>query len=130
MKRSQYDIDEVTGCWNWSGARHPSGYGRLKVGGKQLYAHRYMYEKVRGRIPDGRVIDHLCRNRSCVNPDHLEVVTQTENMRRGLVAKLTLEQVNEIRAQAGKVKQSELGATYCGSQLTISRILRRQNWRD
>lgn len=76
-------VDPVTGCHNWTGAKNPKGYGRMKVGGRLLLPHRVAYEAARGSIPDGLVIDHLCRNPACCNPDHMEVVTQAENVRRG-----------------------------------------------
>jgi len=71
------------GCWHWVGALQPNGYGRVKVGGRALMAHRAVYEAVCGPIPDGLQLDHLCRNRGCVNPAHLEPVTQLENTLRG-----------------------------------------------
>lgn len=70
-------------CWMWNGSVESKGYGRLHFGGKALKAHRVAYELHRGRIPQGLTIDHLCRNRRCVNPWHLEVVTNRENVLRG-----------------------------------------------
>ncbi len=67
-----------SGCWLWTGGITPRGYGY----GKSKHAHRYSYEAFVGPIPDGLEIDHLCRVTSCVNPDHLEPVTQRENQRR------------------------------------------------
>lgn len=73
-----------SGCWLWSGHLDRNGYSRLSVEtGKQVFAHRWAYEKFRGPIPAGMVLDHLCRVPSCVNPDHLEIVTIGENVRRG-----------------------------------------------
>jgi HNH endonuclease len=74
-------------CWVWTGRHGPFGHGRFLVGGKgskQATSHRYAYEMIVGPIPDGLVLDHLCRNPSCVRPDHLEPVTQRENLLRGL----------------------------------------------
>jgi hypothetical protein len=70
-------------CWEWMGAKNPHGYGRFWVGRKCYQAHRVIYEGAVGTIPDGLVIDHLCRVRHCVNPSHMEPVTDLENRRRG-----------------------------------------------
>jgi hypothetical protein len=68
------------GCWIWCGQIHTGGkYGRTSLNGRKVYAHRLMYEIYHGPIPDNLHIDHLCRNTLCVNPDHLEAVTQREN---------------------------------------------------
>lgn len=76
--------DAVSGCWNWTGSRNNMGYGTLAVGGhKKGKAHRASYEHFVGPIPAGLTLDHLCRNRLCVNPEHLEPVTHEENVRRG-----------------------------------------------
>jgi len=74
-------------CWLWTGATSPEGYGninRLMPDGRPAQkAHRYAYSIAKGAIPPGMVIDHLCRVRRCVNPDHLEVVTPFTNTFRG-----------------------------------------------
>lgn len=69
------------GCWLWSAYRDRNGYGRFQ-GPHGKWAHRFSYETFVGQIPDGLVLDHLCRNPACCNPDHLEPVTQAENVRR------------------------------------------------
>lgn len=78
-----YLIDPKSGCWIWLSVPNKHGYGYLERGGKSFSAHRFVYEKIKGAIPTGYQLDHLCRNRICVNPDHLEPVTQQENIRRG-----------------------------------------------
>lgn len=70
-------------CWPWIGGHDSGGYGSFgEAPGKPTRAHRFSYELLVGPIPDGLVIDHLCRNRGCVNPTHLEPVTNEENLRR------------------------------------------------
>ena len=78
------EIDAETGCHVYLGDHHNTGYGRISVGGRQQMAHRVNYERERGPIPDGLVLDHLCRNRACINPDHLEAVTEQVNILRGV----------------------------------------------
>lgn len=71
-----------TDCIVWQGAQNSKGYGCFAVGGRSQLAHRLAWEDQRGPIPDDMEIDHLCRNRACVNVDHLELVTNRENTRR------------------------------------------------
>ena len=76
---------DSTGCWNWAGADNGNGYGVIGIGRREegtALVHRVAYEQIVGPIPAGLHIDHLCRNRLCVNPDHLEPVTKYENDRR------------------------------------------------
>ncbi len=80
---SAHTIHSQDGCWGWAGRIDGAGYGRWS----RHLAHRLSYEFHVGPIPEGLVIDHLCRNRSCVNPVHLEVVTQKVNVRRGVIAR-------------------------------------------
>jgi hypothetical protein len=80
------EIDDESECWIWRGSIAGSGYGTIMFKAKQTGAHRFVFEHIAGRkIPDGLVLDHLCRNIVCCNPDHLEAVTAGENIRRGLV---------------------------------------------
>ena len=81
---SKFEVQD--GCWEWRGSKSPTGYGKLSLWDWARYAHRVVYELLRGPIQDGLEIDHLCRNRGCVNPDHLEPVTKVENLRRGVGA--------------------------------------------
>jgi len=67
-----------TSCWEWAGARTTAGYGRVTIDGVDGYVHRFVMD-----APAGMVVDHLCRNPSCYNPRHLEVVTDYENRKRG-----------------------------------------------
>lgn len=82
-KRFLNKVNKTETCWLWIGCVLKNGYGQFSVNGKKCYAHRYSYELYIGKIPDGLVIDHLCRVRNCTNPEHLEPVTQRQNIRRG-----------------------------------------------
>ena len=76
-----------SGCWLWDGGANDVGYGKMRVGECDEYVHRLAYKEFRGPIPDGMVLDHLCRTPACCNPDHLEPVTHGENIRRGYAVK-------------------------------------------
>lgn len=70
------------GCWLWNGTTDRGGYGKAWFDGRMVQAHRAMFQVVAGEIPVGLHLDHLCRVRRCVNPEHLEAVTVGENTRR------------------------------------------------
>ena len=87
LARLENKIAVGAGCWLWTGAIASNGYGMVQIGtsraGSQIArAHRVVYEVFKGEIPEGLVLDHLCRIKHCVRPDHLEPVTQAENLRR------------------------------------------------
>lgn len=77
------NFDAADGCWEWTGAGDKGNYGQLMIGGVVTKPHRVVYTIIKGEIPDGLELDHLCRNTRCVNPDHLEPVTHKENVARG-----------------------------------------------
>lgn len=86
---TQIIVDPTTGCWRWTGDLHWKGYALLTVRDKPMekkhrYVHRLSYVEFRGSIPEGLILDHLCRVRDCVNPFHLEAVTHKTNSRRGI----------------------------------------------
>lgn len=85
-KRFWAKVAKGPGCWHWVGAPTAQGYGLIRYGGKYRTAHRVSYEINVAPLPDGMQIDHACRNRMCVNPDHLRVVTDGEN-KQNLVAR-------------------------------------------
>lgn len=81
---SKVNVGLAHECWNWKAFVHPAGYGYFQMGrGRTAYAHRVSYLFYVGPVPDGMTLDHLCRNRACVNPTHLEVVSNKVNALRG-----------------------------------------------
>lgn len=119
---SFYD-ERPHGCWEWNGSVHKVGYGTINM----EYAHRVIYEREVGPIPDGYDIDHLCRNKLCVNPAHLEPVPHAVNVRRGAQTRLTEEQVLAIRADPRSNRV--LAAEYGVDRSYVSRLRNGHNWR-
>lgn len=105
-----YTRRDANGCLRWTRGLTKDGYAQVSLGGgRQVYAHRFVYELHVAKIPSGLVIDHLCGNRDCLNHEHMEIVTRAENTRRGGPvqgtrnghAKLNEEAVREIRRRYG-----------------------------
>ena len=80
IETADHNDDE---CWYWMSSINKKGYGNFWINGTSKIAHRISYELFRGKIPQNLQVDHLCRNRRCVNPQHLELVTLQENVKRG-----------------------------------------------
>ncbi|MEV0884729.1 HNH endonuclease signature motif containing protein [Streptomyces microflavus] len=76
-------IDKTPDCWTQTSSIAANGYGHFSIGMQTVLSHRYAYEQLVGPIPDDLVLDHLCRNRACVRPEHLQPVTNRENLLRG-----------------------------------------------
>lgn len=83
-KRFWSKVEKTDTCWLWKAGKDPFGYGAHWFNGKKVNAHRYSYQICVGEVPSGLVLDHLCRVPACVNPKHLEPVTQKENVLRGV----------------------------------------------
>lgn len=133
------DLDRIAdsftvgdGCWQWQRALDDRGYGR--VGAAKAPAHRFMYELLVGPIPEGMFLDHLCRNKACVNPGHLEPVTNAENQRRGDAAKLTWEDVRFIRAHYSRHHRDctlrALAARFGVTHGAVHKIVHHRAWVD
>lgn len=129
-KKKHYKIDESTGCWNWLMAKDKDGYGRYtpyspRHSASQKPAHRYYYELLIGPVPDGLILDHTCKNKGCVNPDHLEPVTYAESAYRTSNTKLTKDMVAAIRQllENTTLSQQAIASQFGVSQPQISRIL-------
>lgn len=128
----RYIVDE-NGCWVWQHNRTFGGYPHTTDdAGKPVLAHRYEYTKKYGTIPKGYDLDHLCKNRSCINPDHCEPVTNAENIRRGKATKLNWDKVREIRRlhSEGGYTYGSLGKRYGVTAQCICLIVKRKNWDD
>lgn len=114
-------------CWLWTGCTNSNGgYGRVYLSNpkRSQVAHRYIWEQVVGPIPAGMELDHLCRVRNCVNPDHLEPVTRGENMRRGS-QKLSEEKIRAILTHPGDGKST--AALLGVSESVVSKYRKRKN---
>lgn len=112
---AEYAVEDrgyTTPCWVWQRATGKLGYGNGYRGGKQRNMHRWYYEQAKGAIPPGLQLDHLCRVRPCVNPDHLEPVTNRENCHRGSKLRLTTAQVAAIRAEPSDRMNKQIAADY------------------
>lgn len=125
-------IGEPNECWEWLGnVSKRTGYGKKQWFGESWLAHRWVWTMLFGSIKKGLTIDHLCSNRKCVNPHHLELVTQIENQRRGKGTKLTVDDVKYIR---GLPKfwgdRTELAKRYGVSPMTISDIRAFRSWKN
>lgn len=99
-----------SGCWEWTGSTSYKGYAKFRQDGERMPAHRWAYEHWVGPIPEGLHIDHLCRNRKCVNPEHLEPVTPRENVMRG----------NGVPARNARKTHCVHGHPFSGDNLRIS----------
>ena len=128
-------VDRSGDCWLWTGARTDQGYGRFMLNRKSRHAPRVAYELTVGPILGGLFVLHRCDNPPCVNPSHLFLGTNADNMidavRKGRSprTKLSMEQVREIRAAAAAgVPKKRLARTYGVDPATIRWVIQRKSW--
>jgi len=138
-----FEVDEE-GCWLWlKSSKGKLGYGEFSANGKRHLSHRYSYELHKNEIPKGMLVLHKCDNARCVNPDHLEIGTQSKNIkdmylreRRNVkgenapVHKLTQINVNALREEyrGGNIYQKDLAKKYSVSRSSISMIINGKRW--
>ncbi|MFA7238188.1 MAG: HNH endonuclease [Phycisphaeraceae bacterium] len=130
-----------TGCWEWTGYLNEKGYGRLRIQGRHLYAHRLSYELFCGPLTDEQMVCHKCDNPMCCNPEHLFLGTRGDNIRdakakgrnnrgvRNRSAKLTDDDVRAIRsARASGMLQKDIASQYGLHKNMVYYICTRKNW--
>lgn len=119
----------ASGCWEWVGSKNKLGYGKMCVDGRRIGAYRMSYELLVETIPVGLEIDHLCRNPSCVNPQHLEVVTPRQNLFRSKCPNILLSLSNRCKRGhdllGPKARRRENGTRHCQQCDTIRHRERR-----
>ena len=92
-------VNKTDTCWLWTGYVKTNGYGQLKVNRKNFHAHRFCYELCKGAIPAEMELDHLCRVRHCVRPEHLEPVPRAVNMQRAAAARRAIKLRQEVHGK-------------------------------
>lgn len=110
-------VNKTAGCWLWTASKTLRGYGQFAIAGRNRGAHLWAYEFCVGDVKKGLELDHLCRVRHCVNPDHLEAVTHRENVRRGDLGK-----INAIKTRCPRGHEYNGKNTYHAKTGRVCRI--------
>lgn len=130
----RYRVDEATGCHIlWLGTLNEHGYAVIGTNRHGTFrAHRVAWEPRHGSVPAGRQLDHVCRNRACITPDHLEPITNAENSRRGARAERSWDEVRAIRRLYAETHRPprRLAEQFGVSTCTVSKIMNRLVWRE
>ena len=128
----RYEVDPATGCWNWLIGFNPNGYATIRINNHSYTVYKLLHKLLHGPLLKGLELDHKCRNRRCINPDHLEPVTHTENMRRSpKVCKLTVDKVREIKEllRVG-VTHRTIAARFDVEKTAVTSISIGRSWKD
>lgn len=124
------DRGYTTPCWIWQHSLQVKGYGQRRYNGAVRLAHQVAYEQAYGVIPDGKEVDHLCRQRSCVNPQHLEAVPHVVNLRRARRTRLNETNADAIRkAVASGESRKALAHRYGIAEQTIAAVVHYRSWK-
>lgn len=128
--RIEKRIDRTTStteCWLWTGATNDRGYGMARFGAGAKYIHRIVYEVMVEEIPDGLTLDHICRTPSCCNPEHMEIVTRSENSRRAAGEITHCTHGHEYTAE--NTGRNSNGTRYCKRCHVIYNVARKKRLR-
>jgi hypothetical protein len=114
--RFESKVLKTKSCWIWQASKNDKGYGMFWLNGRYVRAHRFFYMIFKGALDSSLVIDHLCKNTLCVNPNHLEQVTQAENVRRGSAGKINNSQARKTNCPKGHEysRLNKSGHRLCG----------------
>lgn len=120
------------GCYDWQRSKDKDGYGYFRAGRRVIRAHKFYYELKYGPVAPGMELDHRCRNRGCVNPEHLDPVPHVVNCRRGGVVKLmSMDKAREVRRLCGNgVRQRDAAAKFGISESLVAHIMTNRVWRE
>jgi len=129
LERFFNKVEKTETCWIWMASKDKDGYGKFSINKKSIRSHRFAYELLIGKIPEGMYIDHLCRVRHCVNPIHLEPVTNKENIFRGETGSLNAKKTTCPKGHnySGKNKR---GRRICNICRANDERIRRQRKRN
>ena len=139
---SKIEINNETGCWEWTATTHGSGYGLFYIGNKTFRAHRISWQLENGTIPDGMFVCHSCDNPSCINPEHLFLGSPKDNSQdmvdkgrqykptgtKNKSAKLTDSDVIKIRSLFGQISQNKIADLFDVNPSCISKIKHGHLW--